>query len=367
MRNQHNDVGDELKAVAQDMLALGARAMQTGRNWLNDWRNDMNERSRGEHHHQGGQRGPDTGRSQWQQSRPHQQGQASHGSDYYASQDYGRAQAYGREGLHSEYGSYGGSARGHAGDHRDNRFGEREGGGRGSYAWQRDDRRGTGYGSSSGYGSPQEHSYASGSWDRPSFVNPADTQSSGGQAGAGGYASGQYGSAGGRYRGFGPRNYTRSDSRIHEDLCERLTEDPDVDASDIEVSVSNGTVTLEGTVEQRWMKHRAEDLADACGGVRHVENRIRVQSGSMGGGGSQGFRSGGQGEQERRASGGTETGAPSTPTSRATSSGSSSGSGSGAGSSMGSAGSSSAPGSSTGTGSGSSAGSSQPGSSGANR
>src|SRR5690606_10763176 len=97
MRNQHNDVGDELKAVAQDMLALGARAMQTGRNWLNDWRNDMNERSRGEHHHQGGQRGPDTGRSQWQQSRPHQQGQASHGSDYYASQDYGRAQAYGRE------------------------------------------------------------------------------------------------------------------------------------------------------------------------------------------------------------------------------------------------------------------------------
>lgn len=347
MRNQHNDVGDELKAVAQDMLALGARAMQTGRNWLNDWRNDMSERPRGEQYRDSARRGPDSGRHQWQQSRPHQQGQATHGSDYYASQDYGRAQAYGQEGLHSEYGSYGGTAREHGSGHGDNRFGERsQGGGRGSYAWQGDDRRGTGYGSSSGYGSPQEHSYGGGSWDRPGFVNPADTQSSGGQSGGGHYGSGQYGGgqygggqyrggqhgATGRYRGHGPRNYKRSDSRIHEDLCERLTDDPDVDASDIEVSVSDGTVTLEGVVEQRWMKHRAEDLADSCGGVRHVENRIRVRSGSTGAGGSQGSGGGSHGQPPRQARGGTETGSPTTPTTRSTDLGASSGTGSGAGS-----------------------------------
>ena len=36
-------------------------------------------------------------------------------------------------------------------------------------------------------------------------------------------------------------------------------------------------VTLSGTVGERWMKHRAEDMAEACGGVRDVENLIRVQ------------------------------------------------------------------------------------------
>jgi hypothetical protein len=78
------------------------------------------------------------------------------------------------------------------------------------------------------------------------------------------------------FRGHGPKNYSRSDQRITEDLCERLTEDDHVDASAIEVQVSEGVVTLTGTVGDRRMKHRAEDLAERCGGVRDVENRIRV-------------------------------------------------------------------------------------------
>lgn len=81
---------------------------------------------------------------------------------------------------------------------------------------------------------------------------------------------------GGGFRGRGPKNYTRSDQRITEDLCERLTDDDDIDAGGIDVQVSQGTVTLTGTVAERWMKHRAEDLAERCGGVRDVENRIRV-------------------------------------------------------------------------------------------
>jgi osmotically-inducible protein OsmY len=88
-------------------------------------------------------------------------------------------------------------------------------------------------------------------------------------------AGSDYGSA--DYRGVGPRNYTRSDERIREDLNERLTEAYDLDASGLSVEVSGGVATLTGNVPQRWMKHRAEDLADACIGVRDVRNHIQVQ------------------------------------------------------------------------------------------
>lgn len=82
------------------------------------------------------------------------------------------------------------------------------------------------------------------------------------------------------YRGRGPKNYTRSDDRIIDDVNERLTNDDDLDASDIEVKCESGVLTLEGTVEQRWMKHRAEDLAEACAGVRQIDNRIQVEASS---------------------------------------------------------------------------------------
>jgi Flp pilus assembly secretin CpaC len=49
-----------------------------------------------------------------------------------------------------------------------------------------------------------------------------------------------------------------------------------VDASDIDVTVSNGEVTLTGSVDHRSTKRRAEDLAEAVSGVKNVENRIRV-------------------------------------------------------------------------------------------
>lgn len=88
---------------------------------------------------------------------------------------------------------------------------------------------------------------------------------------------GAYGARG--YRGVGPRNYSRTDDRIREDLNERLTEADDLDASDLSVEVSNGVATLSGNVDHRWMKHRAEDLADACSGVRDVRNNIQVRNG----------------------------------------------------------------------------------------
>lgn len=96
-----------------------------------------------------------------------------------------------------------------------------------------------------------------------------------GQQGQQGFQSGQ--GMRSSHRGLGPKNYTRSDERIREDLNERLTDADDIDARGLSVEVSNGVATLTGTVEQRWMKHRAEDIAESCSGVRDVNNQIRVQ------------------------------------------------------------------------------------------
>jgi osmotically-inducible protein OsmY len=76
--------------------------------------------------------------------------------------------------------------------------------------------------------------------------------------------------------GRGPRNYHRTDERIHEDVCERLTEDSRVDAFDIEVRVTDGEVTLTGNVTSREQKRRAEDVAALATGVRDVISELRV-------------------------------------------------------------------------------------------
>ncbi|HEY0502065.1 MAG TPA: BON domain-containing protein [Lysobacter sp.] len=81
-------------------------------------------------------------------------------------------------------------------------------------------------------------------------------------------------------RGRGPRNITRSDERIADELIERLTRDDHIDAREILVAVDAGAVTLTGEVPQRRMKHRAEDLAAVVQGVREVHNRLNVDRGS---------------------------------------------------------------------------------------
>ncbi len=79
------------------------------------------------------------------------------------------------------------------------------------------------------------------------------------------------------HRGKGPKSYVRSDERIREDVSDRLRDDDHIDASDIEVTVSQSEVVLSGTVDSRFAKRHAEDLAESVAGVRNVENRIRVK------------------------------------------------------------------------------------------
>jgi hypothetical protein len=79
----------------------------------------------------------------------------------------------------------------------------------------------------------------------------------------------------GRHRGKGPKTYERSDDRIREDIHDLLADDPYIDATEIEVSVEKGEVTLNGFVHDKNAKRRVEDLIDSVKGVKNLENRLR--------------------------------------------------------------------------------------------
>jgi len=81
----------------------------------------------------------------------------------------------------------------------------------------------------------------------------------------------------GQHAGKGPKGYRRSDERIEEDVNEALSQHSEIDATEIQVKVSNGEVTLTGTVHDRQAKRLAEDIAERCSGVQDVRNDIRVQ------------------------------------------------------------------------------------------
>lgn len=151
-----------------------------------------------------------------------------------------------------------------------------------------------------------DHSYAEsyrGSWDRPSFGGSNENYSRrefGGQ----GYSSPDYGGnrsyssgredfgsnsrmGGGwsessrqQQRGFygkGPKGYKRSDERIQEEVHEALTWNRDIDASDIEVEVKEGEVSLTGNVADRRMKRLAEELIEDISGVKDVSNQLKIK------------------------------------------------------------------------------------------
>jgi osmotically-inducible protein OsmY len=60
-------------------------------------------------------------------------------------------------------------------------------------------------------------------------------------------------------------------------VSERLERHGHIDASDIEVTVENGEVTLQGTVDSRRSKRLAEDVAESVYGVKDVHNQLRIQ------------------------------------------------------------------------------------------
>lgn len=80
------------------------------------------------------------------------------------------------------------------------------------------------------------------------------------------------------HAGKGPINYKRSDDRIHDDVSDALYRCAEVDASDIEVSVKDGIVSLKGTVEDRISKKVAEMTVERLPGVIDVDNELVIEN-----------------------------------------------------------------------------------------
>jgi osmotically-inducible protein OsmY len=69
----------------------------------------------------------------------------------------------------------------------------------------------------------------------------------------------------------------RSDSEIERDVKDELQWDPDLDATNIAVSVKDGVVTLAGYVKSYTDKYEAEAAAKRVASVRAVANDLEVR------------------------------------------------------------------------------------------
>ena len=213
---------------------------------------------------------PDDGRGaqqDWQHDRPRRDERGSYGENYPGdpSENYRRGGGSGPGGYGQGGNQSYGRESGQPGQYRDESRDDFSRGDydRGGFEGGRGHDRGWGDDRSSGYG------YRSGASDQSSW-NQHGSQS-------GRFGGEEENRSGQSHRGRGPKGYQRSDDRICEDVCDRLSDDHDVDASDIEVSVSNCEVTLSGEVESKRAKRHAEDCADSVSAVGHVQNNLRVK------------------------------------------------------------------------------------------
>ena len=69
----------------------------------------------------------------------------------------------------------------------------------------------------------------------------------------------------------------RPDETLAGELREILTKDPELDATEIEVQVEGGAVTLSGIVDSSDAKLLAEELTESFPGVREVHNRLVIE------------------------------------------------------------------------------------------
>jgi osmotically-inducible protein OsmY len=67
----------------------------------------------------------------------------------------------------------------------------------------------------------------------------------------------------------------RTDAELKADLMERLDAIPAISASDIQISVDDGLVTLSGEVDTHQTRFQVERTARRVAGLRGLEIRIR--------------------------------------------------------------------------------------------
>lgn len=74
------------------------------------------------------------------------------------------------------------------------------------------------------------------------------------------------------------RTGRRPDVSISRDVRDLLADAPDVDSSQVDVSVHEGAVTVSGRVAESYEKRRVEDLIGQIWGVREVHNHLSVSA-----------------------------------------------------------------------------------------
>ncbi len=205
-------------------------------------------------------------------------GDADHERGRYGDADLDRDRWGGERGGREGWGREG---TGRFGREDDDRGGQRPYGGQGQFSAGQ-------YGDPYGGGQYGQRQYG-GQYGQGQYGGQYGQGQYGGQYGQGQYGAGHQGGhqsgAGavrGQFAGRGPRGYQRSDQRLLEDVSDRLTDHPDIDASDIEVTVTGGIVTLAGTVDDRRQKRLAEDAVDDIPGVRDVQNLLQVKQRGLG-------------------------------------------------------------------------------------
>jgi osmotically-inducible protein OsmY len=80
------------------------------------------------------------------------------------------------------------------------------------------------------------------------------------------------------FAGVGPKGWSKSDEHIFEIVCEALSDDHFIDASDIVVEVEDGCVYLKGSVTNYKMKKTAQMSVENLPGVRDVMNLLIIDT-----------------------------------------------------------------------------------------
>jgi hypothetical protein len=80
------------------------------------------------------------------------------------------------------------------------------------------------------------------------------------------------------YYGKGPKGWKFADEKLKERVCEVLLHSHEVDASEIDVSVEEGCVYLNGNISSNGMKRVAVDLVDSIPGVEDVFTQLNIKN-----------------------------------------------------------------------------------------
>jgi osmotically-inducible protein OsmY len=73
-----------------------------------------------------------------------------------------------------------------------------------------------------------------------------------------------------------PGKILPKDDELKENIEKLISWDQDFDSEDIQISVKNGNITLEGTVDALWKKLKIEEISSNLSGAKQIINMISI-------------------------------------------------------------------------------------------